>query len=777
MIVFLEVTPKWPADAEPILVCSAADPRAQAWDNKRWAAALFDPGSLTVSLFSGEIGQTIDSRAAPVLIAEDELLAMFPEALDVRWESAAYRMWAGDFVQGVSPAYLDYVLRPDEHLSIGDRLTIGGDLLSMSMTIDGSVPGLSVSQVSQGKVSRFEKEGGSIRLSLDPAGAAGDTKVLNREYAGTSGAEGGESLKGTLKPWIFGHAKNVEPVLIDEDNSVYQFSGYGPIESVDALYERGSSFGPALGDYANYAALVTATIPAGRWGTCLAKGLVRLGAPQFGVITGDVKGDNAGGMVRRLPGAILERVAAVRGITALDTESLDALDEFAATLPEGGYMNIVLTEQMTFADLARRICAPYNAQAGFSLMGNLFCARVQVGTPSFTIDAQGRSLPLVGTFVEADTPPPYKRIVMSGDISWRVHSLSNEIAFYADQIERGAYDEAETYREGNIVSLPDGSRWIYVSPTATAGNEPSEDSAFWGRMGPSDRQTFESEEEPTGASEGDLWFKPSTGEMRRWNGTDWGDTLVDLTAAAQIIVVPPVGQKVTRNWEGTPKAGQVPRVLTPGVTRGGVDIRTDDDTTYSVSATGGLDGHVTVNNTEGSADKGKITIADTMTGAGTINLDVAFRGVSQGSFPIKVEVADDAPSGGGGGSAGTISTSISGTSPTAVTGDLNVTVGAGGIVRLSASYEFITDQFSGSQNITAQFYEWNGSAFVAIGSAVPAGSPYTPVIGEPGSGSIYLELTSLTPDDAKKYRLYAWASGGTTSASRAMSGIANISTE
>lgn len=484
MIVWLEVTPRWPIDASPIRLCSAAERGAQRWNSQIWSAAISDPGTLSISLFNGEIGSEINATGAPVNLSELTLLKMFPEAKSVRWEDAAYRMWAGYYDPSLAPAYDDYAPRPSPFLTIGgERISIGEDLTMASTLVAGRY-GLNVRQVSRGKVTRFEKDGNAIKLSLDPAGEAGDTKVLDREYAGTTGAEGSANLKGKLKPWIFGHAKNVEPVLIDEDNSVYQFSGYGPIQSVDYLYERGSSFGVSVGDYASYTALVAATIPAGRWGTCLAEGMIRLGAPQYGVITGDVKGDYAGSVQRRHPGAILQRIATYRSISSdwIDSASLAALDTYAATLPEGGNINLVLTDQEAFGDLARRLAGCFNAQAGFDLMGRLIAPRIAIGDPNFTLDSMGRRLPLATDFVEADTPPPYKRIVMSGDKSWRVHDLSNEIAFYATPTERGIYDDAETYREGDIVSIADGSRWIYINPVPSTGNDPVDASVYWSRL-------------------------------------------------------------------------------------------------------------------------------------------------------------------------------------------------------------------------------------------------------------------------------------------------------
>lgn len=489
MIAFIEVTPRWPAASAPIRACSAADRRAQSWNGHIWAAAIFDPGTLAVTLFNGAIGSAVEASVAPMTLAEEALLESFPAAKGVRWEGASYRLWVGEVSTG----------------------------------------GVTANEVSRGRVSRFEKDGAAIKLSLDPAGEAGAAKVLDLEYAGTGGAEGSANLKGKLKPWLFGHAQNVEPVLIDEDNSVYQFSGYGPIQSVDALYERGSSFGASVGDHASYAALVAASIPAGRWATCLASGMIRLGAPQYGVITGDVKGDYQGEVQRRHPGAILQRIAAHRSITALDTASLNALDAFAATLPSGGNINLLLSEQTTFIDLARKLAAGFNAQAGFDLMGRLITPRIKFGASSFTIHSQGKREPLVVDFVEADTPPPYKQIVMSGEICWRVHDLANDIAFYAIPTERGVYDDAETYREGDIVVLTDGSRWIYVNPAPTAGNAPptwpETSNAWWTNLTPpSAAPTDRSPTPPLELNEGTIWIAPDGHPYRfgrrPWTGAD-----------------------------------------------------------------------------------------------------------------------------------------------------------------------------------------------------------------------------------------------------------------
>lgn len=882
MIVFLEVTPKWPAASSPIRACSAADRRAQTWSGERWAAAIHDPGSVAFSAFNGEIGSELEAGSSAVVLAEKYLLDLYPGAKTVRWEGADYRLWAGTFT------------------------TLPGS---------GTYPyPNTVTQISAGRVTRFEKEGGAIKLSLDPGGTAAITTVLDREYAGTGGAEGGPDRKGTLKPWIFGHAQNVEPILIDEDNSVYQFSGYGAIQSVDVLYERGASFGAPVGDYADYAALVAATIPAGRWATCLALGMVRLGAPQFGVITGDLKGDYSGSVQRRLPGAILQRIAAHRSIAsaAIDTASLSALDSFAATLPSGGNISLVLTEQTTFLDLARRLCAQFNAQAGFTLMGKLIASRVAIGSPSFTIDARGRRLPLVGGFIEADTPPPYKRIIMSGEPSWRVNDLSTEIAFYAPPRPAGQYSATETYREGDVVTISDGSTWLYINPVASSGNAPPQwpvtSSSYWSNLTqPLDRgkvfvqsaapsaaestvgdiwlddngrywirrgdnhlaiggkrimlggklltmmwtptpsqpvrdgidaalataiaatdaakqlaldaqatadgkvqsfyqaaapvaegvgdlwfdtddgnkqyrwsgsgwvpvqdtkigaaltaaagaqatadgkvATFISEAAPVAEGIGDLWFKASTGELRRWSGAAWGDPLVDLTAAAQVIVVPAPTFTLYRTSAGAVKPDQLPASLRPSVTKGGVDKRTDNSVSYSVTGYGALTGKVTVNSTNGSAGKGDVTLANTITGEGYFELSVTVGGISVGVYQTQVVTVDDLPpinNGGAGGTDTTLAT-ITSTTYAAMTGQdagdpvLDVAITSGQVLKLNANFKYQHTPSTATGSPLAMkckgqyssdgtnWFDMDSATTEVTGSASTAGAPEDRIKGE-----------------------------------------------
>lgn len=311
--------------------------------------------------------------------------------------------------------------------------------------------------------------------------------ILTATYAGTGGIEGGADVKNKVKPLCIGWVQNAEPVLIDAVNSIYQFSAYGAIEAVTYLYERGSDFGATFGDYANYTALAAATVPAGRWATSLAYGLVKLGAPQAGVITGDIKGHKVGSTTPIYTGATISALATIAGVSSglLETSTFTALDTAAPYT-----IGMFITDQSTFIERAVPMALACNWQAGISPVGKFFVSSLDpAATPTLTLHVQGEALPLVTSSDEQTVSPPYWKTTLGAARSWRVHS-ADEIASAAPLIDRGRYDPAVTYREGNMVDLADGSRWEYVNPVASAGNSPpswpTTSNTYWANMTPPD---------------------------------------------------------------------------------------------------------------------------------------------------------------------------------------------------------------------------------------------------------------------------------------------------
>lgn len=436
MHVLIEIQPlnKSTGAREAVRVSSAQDRRITGLSGSVWVPALLQPPVLTIRLFDGDFSSAVDPGSATFTINLTEVVKTYPNVADYLWAGAPVSVYAEE---------------PGTAWPWARRFV--------------------------GKIRRFEKTAKRLQLAAEVDTAALEKDVLYLKYAGTTGLEGGADLKDRPRPWVWGHVKGIEPIQIDIDNSVFQVSGYGAIGGIPALYERGANFGDSMGDYADYAALVAATIPPGRWATCLAQGLFRLGAPPFGVITADVQGHKVGGSVPRRTGFIIRAIAAALGIPndSIDADSLNALD---TAVPRN--VNIYLTEQEEFIDLAQRMCLTCNAYSGMSWSGKFFAVRPVFGSSAMTLHGQGRADPQVIDMAEGGVNPPFKKTVFGADRCWRVHTTT-DIAYQDILVDRGRYQAGETYRAGNIVDLADGSRWIYTADTASSGNAPAAGSAFW----------------------------------------------------------------------------------------------------------------------------------------------------------------------------------------------------------------------------------------------------------------------------------------------------------
>jgi hypothetical protein len=308
-----------------------------------------------------------------------------------------------------------------------------------------------------------------------------DDPILST-YAGTTGAEGDAALKGQVKPLMLGAPRMAEGVLVDPIDTIIQLSD-GPIEGIEIAFENAQRFPAAMTNYASFAALDAATIAPSFVATSLAAGLARHGAPGDGVLTYDVRGSNSGadggGWVRRT-GAIVKRLAARQGkLAKVDTAALTALDT-----ARPWNVSIALTSQTTMRELVQSLAQSINAVALVTWTGLLTILTIdapEAATPIGTLASDGSANPPVARVDQLGIAPPFWRLAIEAEVTQRVHS-SDEIRFTANLVEVGIYDDAETYREGNITSIEDGSRWLYIGVTPTAGNDPIDGSAFWSRL-------------------------------------------------------------------------------------------------------------------------------------------------------------------------------------------------------------------------------------------------------------------------------------------------------
>lgn len=533
-----------------------------------------------------------------------------------------------------------------------------------------------------GKVNSYNRVSNTLGLSISVDTEPFEVDLLNRSYAGTGGAEGPVDLKGRLKPLIFGYARNVEPVLIDAVYNVYQFSGYGPIEAVTDLFERASAFSAAVADYASYTALVAATIPNGKWATCLAEGLIRLGAPAYGVITGDVKGHVVGTTSPNRTGAVIKALAGIGAVATslIDEDSLDALD-LAVPFP----INLVLADQINLIEAAQRLSLPCNAQAGIGIDGILFVSRIDIAaTPQMVLHARGRDKPKVIESREDYVSPPFWRTVFGASRAWRVHS-TEEIAYDSNLIPRGLYDAAQTYREGQFVDSADGSQWLYEYNTPTAGNAP-----------------------PTWPTASNTW---------------WSNLRPPITAEG--IAVPrhdPGGASATftANYTGALDAEQLP-FQTQIKRFHGITDRSAD-ATWTIVSQGAISG-ATVTVTDG--------VVSIPTGSAIpLSTEIEVKSNIDGfeiSSKIAVTRLDAAPpsTGGGGGSGTTVTdntlNTVSNMTNAALSDVMTVHTGSGGVITFAGSLSIIATAASpdGLFGVTMRWkYRPVGGSFSDVGSVI-----------------------------------------------------------
>lgn len=325
-----------------------------------------------------------------------------------------------------------------------------------------------VGQVVSGSI---DASSGMLALQCEVDRKLLDVPLLNLEYGGGGGADGDVETRGQLKPASFGKPVNVPVFFFDQVNSVGQVDAYGNCTAIDTLYEDAASFGTKQGNYASYAALVAATIPEGSWATCVAEGMIRLGAEPRGVITCDpICGAGTPGTMA------LRWLQTHAGITAgrIDSGSFTVLDATLTTLlGHAPAVSYYTQSQVQVLDRLQALMASCNAVPLIGPNGKIMVTRAISASPAaLTLNRKGGT-PRVTDWRALDGPEPWWRIKMEAAKTWRVHQLS-EIDYEDDIVDLGDYVPFTQYRQGNVVRLPsDGNRYIYINATPSATAPPT----------------------------------------------------------------------------------------------------------------------------------------------------------------------------------------------------------------------------------------------------------------------------------------------------------------
>jgi|GEM_PF-2215097 len=421
------------ATATTLRMASHDDDRLCHLDGQTWWPVIAKLPTLRYDFFDGSFDGGSITSPSGTLEANIEAIPFLPR---LAIHDARIRIWGGE---------------------LGDAFS------SFVLTFDGRVK------------EQPSVDGGAMSISFGADDSWLDQPML-ATYAGTGGAEGGTDLEGQVKTLALGAPRFVPATLVDAVDNIYQLSGYGTLNGFEVAFERLNRFGAPSANAASFAALKSGAVTRGQWATCRAQGFVKFGAPPEGLLSFHLQGDAVGGW-SRLPGDIIRRIATIAGGAA----RLSAADVAALNAARPWPLSIVVNAQTTARELIQRIAMSVNAVAYVDWLGVLRLSAIGIGAASMTIAADGSSLPPVADVQQIETSAPYWKIAQGAAVTWQVHGL-NDIAFSAPLNPRGPYDPDETYREGDMVTLPNGSQWLFIGTTPAKGSAPADNNPNWFRL-------------------------------------------------------------------------------------------------------------------------------------------------------------------------------------------------------------------------------------------------------------------------------------------------------
>jgi len=205
-------------------------------------------------------------------------------------------------------------------------------------------------------------------------------------YAGTGGNEGSSDLANKPKPHCYGEVYNIEPVLVDAANNVYQVHD-GQIEDIVAVYEGGVAVGSGN---------VTKDLNNGRF---------TLSGNVTGIITADVKGSKPGGTYLETVADIIQHIVEDHaGFTYpgdFDTASFTALNSANSST-----VGVYDQDMTTVANVLDRLINTIGGFYGFDRDGKFQVGQVALATGS--ADAEFDKTTIIEITRQASAVPNYQ---------------------------------------------------------------------------------------------------------------------------------------------------------------------------------------------------------------------------------------------------------------------------------------------------------------------------------------------------------------------------------
>lgn len=298
-------------------------------------------------------------------------------------------------------------------------------------------------QIYVGRIGAIAREGRDAELPLLSNLSDIINPLLTATYAGTDqtgGPEGQAELRGKPKPICFGDCRNIEPVLVDPVNLIFQYHAYGPTGGIDAIYEGALALGAPVTTVGTWAELAALDLKGGQWAAAPAIGGFRMGSQAGLVVTADVKGGLFNDAYSNQLGSILRLILRQAGVA-------DAMVHSSIT-SRGEEWQLYASDQINVLDVITDALLQVGCALIPSSTGQYSCVDAYAQRQPLVIDAENREGPNVLSVRQLTVEPPVYRVIVNGERAWRVHTASEilpALTVLSDELEakEAAIEEAK----------------------------------------------------------------------------------------------------------------------------------------------------------------------------------------------------------------------------------------------------------------------------------------------------------------------------------------------
>lgn len=265
---------------------------------------------------------------------------------------------------------------------------------------------------------------------------------------------GNEEINNKRKPLALGCCKGISPAPVLLEDLIYQVSSRS-VQAISAVYDMGYPLVSA-GNFTTPTALRRAVIPGGRYATCTAFGLIRLGFSPVGVVTCDVEGDNVGGYIESRAG-IIQRLLELGKVLAASDFGGHTFEVAIATRPAPVGYFLSHEEDKTAAQVCSELLPGGLMVMGFSRNGLL-----EIGTlepPGIAPMARYDTVSVVSVNVaplpsDFNPPSPHQRVTYGHN--WTVlDSVAGEVTPDAEAKFKSPHKVASTSDEDALEVILD----------------------------------------------------------------------------------------------------------------------------------------------------------------------------------------------------------------------------------------------------------------------------------------------------------------------------------